>query len=189
MHVQDGPAVVEQVDSEVQGARIRQLVPQLRRGLRIQITLREESRFPNPLIVPRLLNMLRLPFRMSRLMGTHYALSRWDKNIETQFEAALPGGKYIEAEFYGAYNSLVCHLFPFMEQFQVVPQYRCLQKAKSVDYTTMFLVRTRKQPAFFLEVKPSISIKRPSLRRATDHQIRDRYLDTLVISRYLSCMG
>ena len=44
VHVQDGPVVVEQVGSEVQGARIRQLVPpiQLRRGLRSQITLGEE---------------------------------------------------------------------------------------------------------------------------------------------------
>ena len=42
--VQDVCTVVGQVDSEVQGARIRQLVPpiQLRRGLRRKITLGEE---------------------------------------------------------------------------------------------------------------------------------------------------
>ena len=44
VYVQDGPVVAEQVDSEVHGARIRQLVIpiQLRRGLRSQITLGEE---------------------------------------------------------------------------------------------------------------------------------------------------
>ena len=51
MQVHDTPVVVEQVNSEVQGAKIRQLVPpiqQIRRGLQGQITLGEEITIPNP---------------------------------------------------------------------------------------------------------------------------------------------
>jgi len=47
-------------------------------------------------------------------------------------------------EYYGPYNTLLHDLFPHEEHFQVVPQFKGLVYHESIDFTTMYIVRTRK---------------------------------------------
>ncbi|RPA96093.1 hypothetical protein L873DRAFT_1616262, partial [Choiromyces venosus 120613-1] len=79
-----------------------------------------------------------------------------------------------ESKFYGPYNVLLNYLFPFEEEYVVVPQYKRSAELKSVDFTTIFLVRHKHHPVFVVVVKSSGSLRHISSRQEADLQMRER---------------
>jgi len=57
----------------------------------------------------------------------------------------------------------------------VVPQYKRPEQLKSVDFTTIFLVRHNAHPVFFIEVKSSSGLHGVSSRKNADLQMRERF--------------
>ena len=98
----------------------------------------------------------------------------WDEFILEQFETAIPLGEYDESKYYGPYNTLLTDLFPKVEHYMVVPQYKRPRRPESVDFTTIFLIQRQEQPVFFLEVKAAGHIHNDSDRAAADQQMRER---------------
>ena len=78
-----------------------------------------------------------------------------------------------ESEYYGPYNALLGHIFPVDERYIVVPQSKRLKK--SVDLTTVFVVRHNRKLVFFIEVKPLGHMENASKRSATGEEMRARY--------------
>ncbi|KAF8469003.1 hypothetical protein BDZ91DRAFT_694978 [Kalaharituber pfeilii] len=99
------------------------------------------------------------------------------EKIVTIFELARLGGEKDESEWYGPYNALLNHVFPVEEDYVVVPQYQRPEQLKSVDFTTIFIVRRKRHPVLFLEVKATNHISHISKREAADQQMRDRFKD------------
>ena len=94
---------------------------------------------------------------------------------DTIFElATLEGGKD-ESEWCGPYNSLLNHVFPVEEDYVVVPQYQRPEQLKSVNFTTIFIVRRERHPVLFLKVKAASHIRNISSREAADQQMRNRF--------------
>ena len=104
------------------------------------------------------------------------------------FELTLPRGELEESEYYGSYNAILSHLFPIEEDYLVVPQYKRPKQSRSVDFTTVFIVRHQKYTVFFIEVKASGHIQHISSREEADPQCgRDSgfFLRMLIL---ISCM-
>lgn len=80
-----------------------------------------------------------------------------------------------ESDFYGPFNSLLFELFPTSEHYQISPQFKRLHG--SLDYTIQFIIRRRRVPVFFVEVKTFRSLKELSARMSADKQMRESYLD------------
>ncbi|PWW77763.1 hypothetical protein C7212DRAFT_178104 [Tuber magnatum] len=95
--------------------------------------------------------------------------------ISRVFELAAQDGERDESKFYGLYNVLLTYLFSFEEEYIVVPQYKRPTQLTSVDFTTIFLVRYKHHPVFFVEVKSSGSLHHISSRREADLQMRERF--------------
>ncbi|GLB39331.1 hypothetical protein LshimejAT787_0604930 [Lyophyllum shimeji] len=83
--------------------------------------------------------------------------------------------RYALTEYYGPYNTLLFELFPPGEHFQIVPQYKGPITPGSIDFTTIYLVRKRKCPVFFLEIKPFPHLETISTREKADAQMRERF--------------
>jgi len=98
----------------------------------------------------------------------------WPPKIIRSFEIAEPGGVKDESRFYGPYNTLLTYLFPFEQDFTVIPQYKRPQQSRSVDFTTIFIVSRDEHPVFFMEIKPSSHIEWISTRADADKQMRER---------------
>ncbi|CUS12508.1 unnamed protein product [Tuber aestivum] len=94
--------------------------------------------------------------------------------ISPVFESAAQDGEQDESTFYGPYNVLLTYLFPIQEEYMVVPQYKRPTQLTSVDFTTIFLVKHKHHPVFFVEVKSSESLRHISSRREADLQMRER---------------
>jgi len=99
----------------------------------------------------------------------------WDNYILEQFQTAVPGGEHDESRYYGPYCTLLHQLFPAPEHFMLVPQYKRPEQSKAVDFTTIFIVRHKCHPCFFLEIKALGHLEKPSDRQAADDQMRERY--------------
>jgi len=78
-----------------------------------------------------------------------------------------------ESDFYGPFNALLFELFPTEEDYQVAPQFK--RHHGSPDPTVQFIVRRRRVPIFFIEIKTFRSLKELSARASADGQMRDRY--------------
>ncbi|KAF8426558.1 hypothetical protein EV426DRAFT_591821 [Tirmania nivea] len=101
----------------------------------------------------------------------------WPSKIATLFELATVDGERDESEWYGPYNALLNYLFPVEEDYVIVLQYKRPEQLKSVDFTTIFVVRRAKYPVFFLEIKATGHIHKPSQRAAADLQIQDQFFN------------
>ena len=66
-------------------------------------------------------------------------------------------------------------MFPVDEDFVVVPQYQRPKQLKSVDFTTIFMVRRERHPVLFLEVKPPSHIRDISTPEDAGQQMRQRF--------------
>ncbi|KAI5793827.1 hypothetical protein DFH27DRAFT_145598 [Peziza echinospora] len=101
----------------------------------------------------------------------------WPEAIIEAFELARPDGEKDESSFYGPYNILLNYLFPFEEKYMVTPQYKRPEQSKSVEFCTIFIVRHKQHPVFFLEIKASGHIQHVSTRQAADQQMRERFIN------------
>ncbi|KIJ24786.1 hypothetical protein M422DRAFT_39007 [Sphaerobolus stellatus SS14] len=99
----------------------------------------------------------------------------WPEYIQEQFATVTPFGEVDETEYYGPYNGLLFELFPSPEHFMIVPQYKRPRYPQSADFSTIFTVQHRKQPVFFIEIKPSGHIRKLSERVSADQQMRERF--------------
>ncbi|KAF8417044.1 hypothetical protein EV426DRAFT_624678 [Tirmania nivea] len=99
----------------------------------------------------------------------------WPETIVEAFELGRLRGETDESRFYGPYNVLLTYLFPHNEKFVVVPQYKRPEQSKSVDFTTILVVRHKEHPVFFVEIKASDHIRHMSTRRDADLQMRERF--------------
>ena len=83
-----------------------------------------------------------------------------------------------ESQWYGPVNTLLWHLFP-PQLYEVAPQYKGQLYPGSVDFTTLFIVRSTrpfaKHPVFFVEIKPGGQISQLSGRAVADRQMRERF--------------
>jgi len=80
-----------------------------------------------------------------------------------------------ESDFYGPFNSLLFELFPTNEHYQIAPQFKRLHE--SLDFTIQFIIRCRRVPVFFIDIRTFRSLKELSARASADRQMRDRYLE------------
>jgi len=100
----------------------------------------------------------------------------WPNTITEQFDLV---NRFTtdESEYYGPYITLLTHLFPHDEHYQVAPQFKGPITPGAVDFTVIYIVMKRKVPVFFIEVKPYIHIQRNSTRELADDQMRRRFRD------------
>lgn len=98
----------------------------------------------------------------------------WDPKILEQFELV---NRFTtdETEFYGPFNTLLTHLFPFSESFQIAPQFKGPVSQGSIDFTTIYIIRKRKFPVFFVEIKPYVHLSEMGTRTKADEQMRERF--------------
>jgi hypothetical protein len=118
----------------------------------------------------------------------------WANSIQEQFDL-VDRFTTDETEYYGPYNTLLTDLFPHTEHFQIVPQYKGPITPGSIDFTTIYIVRKRRCPVFFVEIKPFPHLDDMSSRAKADQQMRDRFVSiigrNLVIPKLygISAMG
>jgi len=91
------------------------------------------------------------------------------------FELAKETRETDESQFYGPYNVLLNYLSPHEERHAVVPQYKRLTQSRSVDFTTIFFVRHKMHPVFFVEDKSSGALCHISSRQEADLQMRGMF--------------
>jgi hypothetical protein len=77
----------------------------------------------------------------------------WDHLILKSFAKVDPN-ETVEAYWYGPYNMLLNYFFPFVEDYEVAPQF-ILPPYKAIGFMTMYLVSVGSHPIFFLKVKPT----------------------------------
>ena len=99
----------------------------------------------------------------------------WADTIREQFDL-VDRFTADETEYYGPYNTLLTDTFPHAEHFQIVPQYKGPITPGSIDFTTIYIVRKRKSPVFFIEIKPFPHVDDISTREKADQQMRDRFV-------------
>ena len=92
------------------------------------------------------------------------------KKIVSLFELSSSGGYRKESEWYGPFNALLNYVFPIEEDYVVVPQYRRPEDLKSEEFTTIFVVRHKSHPVFFITIKPTCHIQYLSNRKEADQQ-------------------
>ncbi|KAG0125800.1 hypothetical protein HOY82DRAFT_130138 [Tuber indicum] len=97
------------------------------------------------------------------------------ETITEMFELAKQTGETDESQYYGPYNVLLSYFFPHEERYMVVPQYKRPTQLRSVDFTTVFIVRHKTHPVFFIEVKSSSGLRHISTRQEADIQMRERF--------------
>ena len=118
----------------------------------------------------------------------------WADTIREQFDL-VDRFTTDETEYYGPYNTLLTDIFPHAEYFQIIPQYKGPVTPGSIDFTTIYIVRKRKCPVFFIEIKPFPHLDDISTREKADQQMRDRFVNiigrNLVIPKLygISAMG
>ncbi|KAJ7934874.1 hypothetical protein B0H13DRAFT_1591291, partial [Mycena leptocephala] len=93
--------------------------------------------------------------------------------------------------------SLLGYLFP-AQQYEVAPQYKGPVYPGSVDFTTLYVVRSArgntKHPVCFIEIKPAGHLGQLATRGAADRQMRERFnhlVEGLIIPKLvgLSAIG
>ncbi len=101
----------------------------------------------------------------------------WPEKVIRQFQTIPPNP--IESDFHGAYNKLLCTLFPPDTDFTVVPQYLKPASPKSSDYIRVFTfeIFLENKPVFILELNNPADLDFISSRQAADVQIRERLGD------------
>ena len=82
-----------------------------------------------------------------------------------------------ETKYYGPYNTLLNDLFPHSEHFQVVHQYKGPVIPGSVNF--IYIVRKRKCPVSFIEIKPFVHLDDISTREKADQQMRDGFVSII----------
>lgn len=80
-----------------------------------------------------------------------------------------------ESEYYGPFNTLLGEVFPPSQHFQIAPQFKGPITPGSVDFTTIYIVRKRKLPVMFIEIKTFINLDDMSTREQADNQMRDHF--------------
>ncbi|KAK7035053.1 RPN6-N domain-containing protein [Favolaschia claudopus] len=102
-----------------------------------------------------------------------------------------------ESEWYGPINTLLGYLFP-PQEYEVAPQYKGPVYPGSVDFTTLYIVRSArgssKHPICFIEIKPAGLLQELAARSAADRQMRERFdrlVECLIIPKLigLSAIG
>jgi len=99
----------------------------------------------------------------------------WPEHIQEQFATVTAFGEVDETEYYGPYNGLLFELFPPLEHFMIVPQFKRPRYPQYIDFSTIFIVQREKRPVFFIEIKPSGHIRKVSERISADQQMRERF--------------
>ena len=99
----------------------------------------------------------------------------WPESIALQFRL-VDKSTTNESDYYGPFNSLLTHLFPVSEFYQVAPQFKCGGRG-SIDFSVIFLVTRCQVPVFFVELKTYVACKKGSMRIQADNQMRERFID------------
>ena len=60
----------------------------------------------------------------------------------------------VETNWYAPYNTLLQHVFKYVDGFGVAPQYSLYESRESIDFTTIYIVQRNQHPVFILEIKP-----------------------------------
>ena len=116
--------------------------------------------------IDKSISFVALPFLSSNMA--------WSDGVVEQFEIVdLYTTEESDFKFYGPFNSLLSELFPISEHYMVSPQFKRVDG--SLDFTVRFIVRRRRVPVFFIEVKTLRSLKELSTRGGADDQIRQRF--------------
>jgi len=99
----------------------------------------------------------------------------WPESIDLQFRL-VDESTTNESDYYGPFNSLLTHLFPVSEFYQVAPQFKCGGRS-SIDFSIIFLVTRHQVPVFFVEPKTCLACKKDTMRIQADNQMRERFID------------
>ncbi|KAG0641235.1 hypothetical protein HOY80DRAFT_919342 [Tuber brumale] len=75
------------------------------------------------------------------------------ETITEVFELVRQMGETDESQFYGPFNILPNHVFWHDKRYMVVLQYKRPTQLRLVNFTTIFLVRYKTHPVFFVKVK------------------------------------
>ena len=95
--------------------------------------------------------------------------------IPQAFDIAVQNGETDEYQFFGPYNALLTYLFPFEEEYVVVPQLKLSVQWESVNFTTMFVIMHKHHPVFFVEIESAGYLGYISSRKEADLEMRERF--------------
>ncbi|KAF5390840.1 hypothetical protein D9757_004529 [Collybiopsis confluens] len=102
----------------------------------------------------------------------------WPSQIASRFKIVNPNTTD-ESEYFGPYNSLLHHLFPYLDGYQVNPQYKGPASAPISHPTTFVVTRFREKgeetPLLFIDVQARYVGRYPTTRSAVDAQMRNRF--------------
>ena len=96
----------------------------------------------------------------------------WSEAITEQF-SLVNRFTTEESDWYGPFNTLLCELSPPLERYQVTPQYKYVKG--SLDLTIHYIICKRREPIFFVRLKPYGSLKNLSARALADDEMCDRF--------------
>ena len=96
----------------------------------------------------------------------------WSEAITEQF-SLVDRFTTEESDWYGPFNTLLVELFPSSEHYQVAPLYKRVKGSQ--DFTLHYIIRKRRVPIFFVELKTYGSLQNLSARALADDQMRDRF--------------
>ncbi|KAG0637818.1 hypothetical protein HOY80DRAFT_1023537 [Tuber brumale] len=95
------------------------------------------------------------------------------ETIALVFKLARRTEETNESQFYGPYKILLNHFSLHTQSYVVVPPYTRPTQLRSVDFTTIFLVRHETHRVFFVALKSSSSLHHMSRWQEADFQIRE----------------
>ncbi|KAJ7077748.1 hypothetical protein C8R44DRAFT_896167 [Mycena epipterygia] len=109
-------------------------------------------------------------------------VENWPAHVRIAFATAKSGYNppnvqrpQLESTFYGAWNSLLQHLFPSTEHYVVKPQGYSYQSA--ADFMASYQICYRDIPLGTIDIEPPQTLDYASLRKKADKHIRDRMYD------------
>lgn len=100
----------------------------------------------------------------------------WPNHVLKQFEIVNRFTTVTDAtEFYGPFNTLLFHLFPPTEDYQIAPK---LKRIKGTyNFSFLFIIMKHNSPVLFIEIGTYLSFEKNFLRKEADDHMRDRFLE------------
>ncbi|KAF8844534.1 hypothetical protein BDN67DRAFT_978122 [Paxillus ammoniavirescens] len=82
-----------------------------------------------------------------------------------------------ESDWHRPFNTLPFELFPPSAHHQITPQYKPVKGSQ--DFTVHYIIRKRRVPIFFVELKTYGTLKNLCIRALAEDQMRDSFREFL----------
>lgn len=101
----------------------------------------------------------------------------WPEFVVRQFELVNINQYTADEDYYGPFNTLLTTVFPPADDYQISPQHKRITGSINMDSSLIYIIKKRKVPVLFIEIKTHTAFDRASLRKEADDRMRDRFLD------------